>query len=74
MRRNSNMKPIPEYEGQWCTSACYNDYDCPHEERFEEEMGIRHVDVKSNKETTHYEVVVVEGKPMTKVDNNVFLK
>lgn len=68
------MKPIPEYEGQWCTSACYNDYDCPHEERFEEEMGIRHVDVKSNKKTTHYEVVVVEGKPMINVEGTILLK
>lgn len=41
-----SAKPIPQYEGQWCTSACYNDYDCPHEELFDEELGIRRVEVK----------------------------
>lgn len=65
---------IKEYEGQWCTSACYNDYDCTHEERFDEEFGIQHLDVKSDKETRHYEVVWVEGEHMTRVEDNILLK
>lgn len=33
-------KPIPEYDGSLCTSACGNDYDCPHGEQFDEDRGI----------------------------------
>lgn len=70
-------KPIPQYDGSSCTSACYNDYDCPHEENFDEEMGIRrlHKDFGMTTELeTHYEVVWTDGKPMTKIEGTIKLK
>lgn len=57
------MKEVQKYEGQWCTSACYNDYDCPHEERFDEEYGIVHLEVKWS-----------DNGKMKQVSDNVFLK
>lgn len=29
-------KEVKEYDGRWCTSSCGNDYDCPHEEKWDE--------------------------------------
>lgn len=57
------MKDIPVYDGEFCTSSCGNDYDCPHEERFDEDNGIVRsgldFDIKSDKETTHFIVELI---------------
>lgn len=34
------MKEIPVYNGENCTSGCGNDFDCPHGDQFDEELGI----------------------------------
>lgn len=72
------MKPIPEYNGETCQSSCGHQTECYHAEMFDEAHGIVRsgldFDIKSDKKTTHYEVVWEDGKPMTKVDDNVFLK
>jgi hypothetical protein len=31
---------VPRYDGSLCTSSCGNDYDCPHDEAFDEQRGI----------------------------------
>lgn len=57
-----DIKPIPEYGGQYCTSDCRRN-GCEHKENFEEENGIKHVEVKWS-----------DNGKMKQVDNNVFLK
>lgn len=72
------MKPIPEYDGQWCQSSCNHQTECYHPEEFDREHGIVRsgldFDIESDKETRHYEIVWADGTPMTKVDDNILLK
>lgn len=56
------MNNIPEYGGQYCTSDCRRE-GCEHKENFEEENGIKHVEVKWS-----------DNGKMKQVDDNVFLK
>lgn len=69
MKKNSNMKPIPEYEGQNCTSNCRRE-GCEHAENFAEKK----LEVEHDNETRHYEVVWKDKEPMLQVEKNIWLK
>lgn len=53
--------PIPEYGGAWCSSDCRRE-GCEHGLDFDRANGIVRsgldFDIKSDKKTTHYEVII----------------